>query len=82
MIDFWASWCGPCRQLSPVVEQVAKENPDVKVCKVNVEEAESLAHDFKIMNIPTLVIMKNGQTINKLIGVVPKKEIITALHIL
>ena len=76
LLDFWASWCGPCRQLSPVVENLAKERPDIKVCKVNVEEAEFLARDFKIMSVPTLVVMKNGEIVNKMIGVLPKNEIL------
>lgn len=79
LLDFWASWCGPCRQLSPVVEKVAKARPDIKVCKVNVEEAEFLARDFKIMSVPTLVVMKNGEIVNKMIGVLPEKEILSAL---
>jgi len=79
LLDFWASWCGPCRQLSPVVENLAKERPDIKVCKVNVEEAEFLARDFKIMSVPTLVVMKNGEIVNKMIGVLPKNEILSAL---
>lgn len=79
LLDFWASWCGPCRQLAPVVEKLAKERPDIKVCKVNVEEAEFLARDFKIMSVPTLVVMKNGEIVNKMIGVLPKNEILSAL---
>ena len=78
LLDFWATWCGPCRQLSPVVEKLAKERPDIKVCKVNVEEAEFLARDFKIMSVPTLVVMKNGEIVNKMIGVLPKNEILSA----
>ena len=79
LIDFWASWCGPCRQLSPVIEEVALARPDVKVCKINVEEAENLVYDSKIMSVPTLVVMKNGETVNKMVGVTPKKAILSAL---
>ncbi len=79
LLDFWASWCGPCRQLSPVIEKVAKERPDIKVCKVNIDEAEFLVRDMKIMSVPTLVVMKNGEIVNKLIGVLPKNEILSAL---
>lgn len=79
LLDFWAAWCGPCRQLSPIVDEVASEREDIKVCKINVDEAENLAHDFKIINVPTLVVMKNGEILKKIVGVVPKKEILSAL---
>ena len=75
LIDFWATWCGPCRMLSPVVDEVAEENPTVKVCKVNVDEQPELAEQFSIMSIPTLIVLKNGQVVNQSVGVVPKSSI-------
>ncbi len=75
LIDFWATWCGPCRMLSPVVDVVAEENPTVKVCKVNVDEQPELAEQFSVMSIPTLVVLKNGQVVNQSVGVVPKSSI-------
>ena len=75
LIDFWATWCGPCRMLSPVVDEVAEENPTVKVCKVNVDEQPELAEQFSVMSIPTLVVLKNGQVVNQSVGVVPKSSI-------
>ena len=75
LIDFWTTWCGPCRMLSPVVDEVAEENPTVKVCKVNVDEQPELAEQFSIMSIPTLIVLKNGQVVNQSVGVVPKSSI-------
>ena len=75
LIDFWATWCGPCRMLSPVVDEVAEENPTVKVCNVNVDEQPELAEQFSIMSIPTLIVLKNGQVVNQSVGVVPKSSI-------
>lgn len=75
LIDFWATWCGPCCMLSPVVDEVAEENPTVKVCKVNVDEQPELAEQFSIMSIPTLIVLKNGQVVNQSVGVVPKSSI-------
>ena len=60
LLDFWAGWCGPCRMLSPVVDEIAEENDDIKVCKINVDEQQDLASEFKIMTIPTLMVFKNG----------------------
>ncbi len=75
LIDFWASWCGPCRMMSPIVDEIAEERNDIKVCKVNVDEQEALAAEFGIMSIPTLVAMKDGKVINSMVGVRPKQEI-------
>ncbi len=75
LIDFWAAWCGPCRMLSPVVDEVAEENPSVKVCKVNVDEQPELAEQFSVMSIPTLVVLKNGKLVNQSVGVVSKSSI-------
>ena len=76
LVDFWASWCGPCRMLSPIVDQIADERTDIKVCKVNVDEQEELAMRFGIMSIPTLIVFKNGEVIKKTIGVQPKAAIL------
>ena len=79
LLDFWASWCGPCRMVSPIVEEIALERPDVKVCKVNVEEQRELAAAFKVMSIPTLVVMKGGKIINRALGARPKEQILELL---
>ncbi|MCI6676734.1 MAG: thioredoxin [Clostridiales bacterium] len=75
LVDFWAVWCGPCRMLSPTVDQIAEENPTIKVCKVNVDEQPELAEQFSIMSIPTLIVLKNGKVVNQSVGVVPKASI-------
>ncbi|BBF43238.1 thioredoxin [Lachnospiraceae bacterium KM106-2] len=79
LVDFWAEWCGPCKMLLPVVEQVAEENPDLKICKVNVDENPELAQRFKVMTIPTLLVFKNGEVTDTSIGVVPKDKITSML---
>lgn len=76
LIDFWASWCGPCRMLSPIVDEIAEENQDIKVCKVNVDEEPDLAGQFSVMSIPTLVVMKNGEVQKTSVGVQPKEAIL------
>jgi len=75
LIDFWATWCGPCQMLSPVVDSFAEENPDISVCKVNVDEQPELAMAFGIESIPTLIVMKGGKAVNKSLGVIPKEKI-------
>ena len=79
LVDFWASWCGPCRMLSPVVDEIAGERGDIKVCKVNVDEQPELASEFQVMTIPTLVVFKNGKVVNQSAGVRPKKQILEML---
>ena len=76
LIDFWASWCGPCRMLSPVVDEIADERTDIKVGKVNVDEEPELASKFGVMSIPTLVVLMNGQVRTQSVGVIPKEKII------
>ncbi|MEE3440486.1 thioredoxin [Ruminococcus sp.] len=75
VIDFWATWCGPCKMMSPVVEEIAKDYPDVKVCKVNVDEEPELSNAFKIVSIPTIVVIKNGEIIDSVVGYRPKEDI-------
>ena len=76
LVDFWAVWCGPCRMLSPVVDQVAEENPNIKVCKVNVDEEQQLAVKYGVMSIPTLLVFKGGELVNQSVGVIPKEEVL------
>lgn len=80
LVDFWASWCGPCRMLSPVVDQIAEENGAIKVGKVNVDEQQELAAQFGVMSIPTLVVFKGGKAVKTSVGVVPKGQILSMLE--
>ena len=76
LIDFWAVWCGPCRMLSPTVDEIAEEyDGRIVVAKCNVDDAEDVAAEFRIRNIPTLIFFKGGQVVDKLVGAVPKKQI-------
>ena len=79
LLDFWASWCGPCRMVSPIVDEIAAERSDIKVCKINVDEQPELAAQFRVMSIPTLVVMKNGKVINQAVGARPKAQILAML---
>ena len=79
LLDFWASWCGPCRMVSPIVDQIAEERPDIKVAKVNVDEEQELAAQFGIVSIPTLVVMKDGKIVNQASGARPKAQILAML---
>ena len=77
LVDFWASWCGPCRMLAPVVEEIDKENGDkIKVCKVNVDDEPELADRFKINAIPTILVFKNGEIVNKSMGYKKKEDLL------
>ena len=80
LLDFWASWCGPCRMLSPVVDEIAEEFTDCFVGKVNVDEEPDLANAFGIVSIPTLIVMKNGKMVDSSVGVQPKEDIIAMLE--
>ena len=79
LLDFWAPWCGPCQMVLPIVEEIAAERSDIKVGKINVDENPELAKQFKVMSIPTLVVMRNGQVVKKTTGALSKDEILELL---
>ena len=76
LLDFWASWCGPCRMVSPIVDEIADEHPEIKVGKINVDEEGELAAQFGVMSIPSLFVIKNGKIANKAVGALPKNQIL------
>lgn len=80
LVDFFAEWCGPCRMLSPVVEAIADEREDVLVAKVNVDENAELAAKFGVVSIPTLVVIKNGEVVNRATGARPKSQVLALLN--
>ena len=79
LLDFWAEWCGPCKIITPVIDEIANENPNLKVCKINVDEQPELANRFHVMSIPSLFVMKEGQIINQSVGAKTKEEILKML---
>ena len=79
LLDFWAPWCAPCRMVIPVVEEIARENEHIKVCKINIDEEPELASQFKVYSIPTLVVMKDGQIVQQAVGARPKQAILDLL---
>ena len=80
LIDFYADWCGPCRMVSPIVEEIAKENPQYLICKINVDDDPELAQEFGVVSIPTLAVMKDGKVINQSAGARPKAQILSMLE--
>ena len=80
LLDFWATWCGPCRMVSPIVDQIAEETPGVKVGKINIDEQQELAAAFNVMSIPTLMVMKEGKVVNQAVGARPKAQIVSMLQ--
>ena len=79
LLDFWASWCGPCRMVSPIVDEIAAERGDIKVGKVNVDEQPDLAAQFGVMSIPTLLVFQNGRLVNQAVGARPKSGVLALL---
>ena len=80
LVDFWASWCGPCRMVSPLVDEIAAEHPEIKVGKINVDEQPELASQFQVMSIPTLMVVKNGQVTQRTVGARPKNQILALVQ--
>ena len=79
LLDFWASWCGPCQMVSPVIEQIGEENDSIRVGKVNVDEQGELTMQFRVVSIPTLVVMKGGDVVNRIVGAASKSEILAMM---
>ena len=79
LLDFWAPWCGPCQMMLPIVEAIANENPDIKVGKINVDENGELARKFKVMSIPTLMVVKDGVVVKRSTGAIPKDKVLELL---
>ena len=79
VLDFWAEWCGPCRMVSPIIDEIAEENPDILVGKVNVDRESALAEAFGVSSIPTLIVLKNGNVVNRVTGARPKAQILALI---
>ena len=79
IVDFWASWCTPCRMLAPILEEIAAEHPDIKVCKINVDEAQDIAEKYGVMSLPILIFFENGEAVDESIGLVSKEQIVSLL---
>ena len=80
LLDFYADWCGPCRMVGPVIEEIAKEHPEILVGKINVDEEQALAAEFSVMSIPTLVVMKGGKVVRQVAGARPKAQILALVE--
>lgn len=76
LVDFWAPWCGPCRMVSPIIDEIAEEREDIKVCKINVDEEPDLANRYQVMSIPTLMVFKDGELVKQSQGARPKPQIL------
>ncbi len=79
LLDFWASWCGPCKMISPIIDEIAKENTAIKVGKINIDEQPELASKYGVMSIPTLAVIKNGKLVKTMVGAKPKASILGIL---
>ena len=79
LLDFYADWCGPCRMIAPVLDEIAAEHPEYKICKVNVDEQSELAEKFGVMSIPSLFVIKNGEVVNQALGAQPKARLLDLL---
>lgn len=80
IVDFYADWCGPCKMMSPVIDNIAEENDNIKVGKLNVDEAQNIAVEYNVMSIPTIIIFKNGEAVNRFVGVTSKENILSVLN--
>lgn len=79
LVDFWAAWCGPCKMVSPVIDEIAEERDDILVGKINIDEQSELAQKYGVMSIPTMIVFKNGEVANKNVGAIPKENILAML---
>lgn len=79
LLDFWASWCGPCKSISPVIDEISAEHPEIKVCKINIDQEQELAERFNIMSVPTLLVVKEGKAVNQSVGLRSKNQILQML---
>ena len=79
LLDFWASWCGPCRMVGPILDEIAEEREDIKVCKINIDEEPELASEYQIMSIPSLMVVRDGKIVSRSVGAKPKAQILDLL---
>lgn len=79
LLDFWASWCGPCRMVGPILDEIAEEREDIKVCKINIDEEPELANEYQIMSIPSLMVVRDGKIVSRSVGAKPKAQILDML---